>query len=817
MARSVSFRLTLLTAAAVILVSGSGRADEPCCTVPDNGTGTATLPPIGCTYQSHFEPWEIIDGLPPGTTIELDVSLQDFICCQSGCPNCSLPLPLGECEMAGGILGGHGECFESTLDLQVRGTGELAGFNRHLAVPVFCEVHTGPRNPGDPVQTFPAVMYRLQGELFGDPDFCTLRIAAGTDLGLPSPGQTTLTELPSGDFAVDSFFDITYQIEFEGCPASQLQDYSGTTTATKRISICEPEQVCEPMPDGSACKQTGCTQIDDQCLPRCVNFDPRTGQVTITNCDCRGEKECHVDISQVGTGSYCTLPDNGTGTPDLPPIGCEYTSPDEKFMIIDGLPPGTTIEMEGTHMDFICCGDTCQLCTALMRPGQCEVLGGSLGGHIECFDSTLDLEVRGTGELTGFNRHLAIPVFCEVHTGHRNPGDPVQTFSTDMYRLRGELFGDPDFCTLRITGGTDFGLPGPGQTTLTQLPSGDFAVDSFFDITYQIEFEGCPASQLQDYSGTTTATIRMQTGRDPVFPTCVGSCPGDGACETTQRTNPDGTIDICCDCPYVPVVCEPTDDGLACKEADCNDPNLTCLPKRVRHNIPWKSFPPAGVDIIGPIGGLINLEDPGGMMMTIPILTDAPSNQMIIQRGVPVDTGGNWVVPTEMVSMELSGDDGTHISLSDIETSAGQIIGSTYPDTDFPAESFFDVFVEVDLPGASLTDLQASASIHLAATGIDQIPPLGATYQTPSGWTGVELLTSIGGKTGYTIRGLTQILPPPPPEWEVIECQCMEHDPDYTFTVDEDCPGCADLNCDDEINFEDFSIMAFQWLMGCPE
>jgi len=47
-------------------------------------------------------------------------------------------------------------------------------------------------------------MYRLQGELFGDPDFCTLRFTAGTDFGLPSPGEATLVELPNDDFAVES-------------------------------------------------------------------------------------------------------------------------------------------------------------------------------------------------------------------------------------------------------------------------------------------------------------------------------------------------------------------------------------------------------------------------------------------------------------------------------------------------------------------------------------------------------------------------------------------------------------------------------------
>ena len=47
-------------------------------------------------------------------------------------------------------------------------------------------------------------------------------------------------------------------------------------------------------------------------------------------------------ILSAASAAPCTQPDNGTGTATLPPIGCEYMSPDEVFMIIDGLPPGTT-------------------------------------------------------------------------------------------------------------------------------------------------------------------------------------------------------------------------------------------------------------------------------------------------------------------------------------------------------------------------------------------------------------------------------------------------------------------------------------------
>jgi hypothetical protein len=475
------------------------------CTAPENGTGTIDLPPLDCDYVAPDEPLKIINGLPPGTTIELDPILMDFLCTNPGI--CSLPLPPSECEMLGGSLGGHGCCAEATLDLTVTGTGSLAGFNRHLAVPVELEAHSASRNPGDPVQTFARDMYRLQGELFGDPDFCTLRVTAGTDYGLPSPGWTTLTQLPSGDYAVDSFFDITYQIEFEGCPASVLEDYMGTTTETTTLRY-GPATFVQQGTDGDPIIYW----LDVQANSDEGLFGWKT------SLDQWNDDGAWVEGTEpVVLGPLCRPPDNGTGTIELPARDedyCDYISLYETMMIIDGLPPGTTIELDPILMDFLCTNPG--ICSLSPPAGKCETAGGSLGGDGSCAEATLDLDVTGTGSLAGFNRHLAVPVELEAHSASRNPGDPVQTFARAMYRFQGELFGDPDFCTFRVTAGTDNGLPGPGQTTLTELPSGEYGVDSFFDITYQIEFEGCPASQLEDYMGTTTATIRLEVPEDAI-------------------------------------------------------------------------------------------------------------------------------------------------------------------------------------------------------------------------------------------------------------------------------------------------------------
>lgn len=215
---------------------------------------------------------------------------------------------------------------------------------------------------------------------------------------------------------------------------------------------------------------------------------------------------CLLQGTTAAEGGPLIVPDNGTGTADMPPPGAEYLSPDEVMMIIDGLPPGTTIELAPVLRDF----------TSVV-----ESPGGSLGGTTSTFDAVIQWDVTGTGELSGFNRSLALLLSGEWHMGPRTLGDPVQSFPTDVFQMQGDLFGDPDFGKLSLRAGTDYGMPSPGQTTLTELPGGDFWVDSFFDVGYRIDFAGAPGSALANLAGITTATIRMQAGEPVPEPSAI--------------------------------------------------------------------------------------------------------------------------------------------------------------------------------------------------------------------------------------------------------------------------------------------------------
>ncbi|HPD13854.1 MAG TPA: hypothetical protein PLE19_02840 [Planctomycetota bacterium] len=215
-------RALLLSAALVGLFAGApcAQADIILPEVDDevllaNAPGAGWGTPLGTQF--------IINGLPPGSTFQGTLRLYN---------------PSGFVSVPGGTLGGVADTFQYMATLDLTGTGAYAGIHRSLSLPaVQTQVHVGPRNPTVPVQSFPTDLFVLQGQLPpGDPDFDLLRITAGTGFGMPSPGHTTLRQLSGGNWAVDSFFDITYRIDFVGAPGGVLDGHSGTTVSTARLS-----------------------------------------------------------------------------------------------------------------------------------------------------------------------------------------------------------------------------------------------------------------------------------------------------------------------------------------------------------------------------------------------------------------------------------------------------------------------------------------------------------------------------------------------------------------------------------------------------
>jgi hypothetical protein len=196
----------------------------------------------------------------------------------------------------------------------------------------------------------------------------------------------------------------------------------------------------------------------------------------------------------------CNVPDNGAGTVNLPPAGCEYLTGQQVHEIINGLPAGTTIELAPIHKNFIC-----------ETTGSCETPGGTLGGTTDFFTSTAVFQITGTGALAGWHRILSVPLNVQVATAPRTPGARVQTFKTDMQLIQGAIgAGDPDFAVFEVVGGTNNGSPSPGFTTLTRQSNGTFNVDSSFDVGYSIRFVGTTSGKLRGFGGTTQGKVTMK-------------------------------------------------------------------------------------------------------------------------------------------------------------------------------------------------------------------------------------------------------------------------------------------------------------------
>ncbi|MCW5898166.1 MAG: T9SS type A sorting domain-containing protein [Flavobacteriales bacterium] len=474
----------------------------------------------------------VVNGLPGGSTIEIAAINDSYTCPMGGPSVCAFPYPIPgvDCSL-GSPATGEQSCASSFLRLDLVGTGIFTGYFRHLDIPIETQMNFDPRIPFDPVQSFDADLFRLFGQIVADPDFDLFRIVSGTDFGLPSPGHTTLVQ-NGGDWHVDSFFDITYRIDFVGAPGGVYSGMSGSTTLTVRLA--SPAGIgpgtCYNIP-------IVCDDNDPYTVDTC---DTILGCV-FTPVPCDDADPCTDDVLVLP--GACLAPGNGAGTADLPAAVCSYMAQSPMY-VVNGLPGGSPIEIAAINDSFTCPMGGPSVCAfPYPIPGVDCSEGTPATGEQSCASSFLRLDLVGTGIYLGWFRHLDIPIETQMHFAPRTPFDPVQSFDADLFRLFGQITGDPDFDLFRIVSGTDFGLPSPGHTTLFQN-GGDWHVDSFFDITYRIDFVGAPGGVYSGMSGSTTLTVRLATPAGAGPPVCVhepivpcGSCTADLYIAYDQTTN----------------------------------------------------------------------------------------------------------------------------------------------------------------------------------------------------------------------------------------------------------------------------------------
>jgi hypothetical protein len=188
------------------------------------------------------------------------------------------------------------------------------------------------------------------------------------------------------------------------------------------------------------------------------------------------------------------------------------------------------------------------------------------------------------------------------------------------------------------------------------------------------------------------------------------------------------------------------------------------------------ALPPAGTDMLGFIGEV-------SVSSRLGQETIALSGTALIRREDPNIQEGVEVVETEIVSLNLAGQSLTgpiNVYESGDYVSSGEIRSLQPPPDQFPASSFFDVFVAVAVPISgfrSPSTVHNEVPLHLVPmsgggeVSIDAWPPLGVTYgadpDAPPGShcaDGIPLLPSLPAEicvTGVSVEIHEALTPTP--------------------------------------------------------
>jgi hypothetical protein len=326
-------------------------------------------------------------------------------------------------------------------------------------------------------------------------------------------------------------------------------------------------------------------------------------------------------------------------------------------------------------------------------------------------------------------------------------------------------------------------LPSPGHTTLTRQgpPGSGFAVDSFFDITYRIDFVGNPTGHVGGMSGSTTGTIRMVAVRppDPVVLNCssnltVATTSATGAVVTFASSASGGCS------PPPTVVCDPPSGSnfpigtntVVCTATDACGQTVVCsftvtvvklsLTVETVNGLPritWSTGTLQQADKVE--GPYIDIDPQPASPWT---LTPSSARKFFrVRAGEP----GFTFYDTELLQLDIAGGTlppGMLIRESPTLASTGKTAISPAPGGGFVIDSFFDVFTELSTDGGQTWLVPTGPPSHMRFTGStpsDDLPPKDGNYVSPADWhaayaQGIYL-------TNASHLGFTANYPPPPP------------------------------------------------------
>jgi len=194
--------------------------------------------------------------------------------------------------------------------------------------------------------------------------------------------------------------------------------------------------------------------------------------------------------------------------------------------------------------------------------------------------------------------------------------------------------------------------------------------------------------------------------------------------------------------------------------------------------VPDADFPQPGCDsFVSGARVIVRINDTGA---EFPVTLNGPT--LIARLGKPAKSSGLDRIETEVVAMELVGASplgNITVRESEDRESRGAIVEqvNTGPNKmNFPANSLFDVFFEVTIPG--LVTLHNEEPFRVECK-IEEIPPILCFYQPPIA-DPIDLLNASGVKVAKIIHGLH--IPLPPNETLVVFTNQAKGTPTVTAT-----------------------------------